>query len=448
MSKYFGTDGFRGEANKNLTVDHAFKVGRFLGWYYGQENEKCRIVIGKDTRRSSYMFEYALAAGITASGADAYLLHVTTTPSVAYVTKTDGFDCGIMISASHNPYYDNGIKVINSRGEKLDDLTIEKIENYIDSDPDSIPLVTGAQIGRTVDYSAGRNRYVGFLISLVTRSFKNMKVGIDCSNGSASAIAKNVFDALGAQTFVINNTPDGTNINNNCGSTHPEQICKFVVENKLDIGFAYDGDADRCFAVDENGRLIDGDLILYVCGTYLKEKGQLDKNTVVTTVMSNLGLYKAFDAEGISYEKTAVGDKYVYENMSANGYKLGGEESGHIIFGKYASTGDGILTSLMIMEAVLGKKTTLAKLAEPVKIYPQLLKNVRVTDKNETMNDADVRSAVAKAEQELGNNGRILVRGSGTEPLVRVMVEAESDEVCEKYVNAVVEVIKNKGYAV
>lgn len=448
MSKYFGTDGFRGEANKNLTVDHAFKVGRFLGWYYGQENEKCRIVIGKDTRRSSYMFEYALAAGITASGADAYLLHVTTTPSVAYVTKTDGFDCGIMISASHNPYYDNGIKVINSRGEKLDDLTIEKIENYIDSDPDSIPLVTGAQIGRTVDYSAGRNRYVGFLISLVTRSFKNMKVGIDCSNGSASAIAKNVFDALGAQTFVINNTPDGTNINNNCGSTHPEQICKFVVENKLDIGFAYDGDADRCFAVDENGRLIDGDLILYVCGTYLKEKGQLDKNTVVTTVMSNLGLYKAFDAEGISYEKTAVGDKYVYENMSANGYKLGGEESGHIIFGKYASTGDGILTSLMIMEAVLGKKTTLAKLAEPVKIYPQLLKNVRVTDKNETMNDADVLSAVAKAEQELGNNGRILVRGSGTEPLVRVMVEAESDEVCEKYVNAVVEVIKNKGYAV
>lgn len=448
MSKYFGTDGFRGEANKNLTVDHAFRVGRFLGWYYGRDCEKCRIVIGKDTRRSSYMFEYALAAGITASGADAYLLHVTTTPSVAYITKTDGFNCGIMISASHNPYYDNGIKVINEKGEKLEDAVIEKIEEYIDSNPDSIPLATGEKIGRTVDYSAGRNRYVGFLISLSTRSFKNIKVGIDCSNGSASAIAKNVFDALGAQTFVINNTPDGTNINNGCGSTHPQQLQKFVVDNSLDIGFAYDGDADRCFAVDENGRLIDGDLILYVCGKYLMEKGQLDKNTVVTTIMSNIGLYKAFDSEGISYEKTAVGDKYVYENMSANGYKLGGEESGHIIFGKYASTGDGILTSLMIMEAVLGQKSTLAKLAEPVKIYPQLLKNVRVTDKNVTMEDADVLESVKKAEHELGSNGRILVRGSGTEPLVRVMVEAESDEVCEKYVNSVIEVIKNKGYAV
>ena len=449
MSKYFGTDGFRGEANKTLTVDHAFKVGRFLGWYYSQnKTEKCRIVIGKDTRRSSYMFEYALAAGITASGADAYLLHVTTTPSVAFVTKTDEFDCGIMISASHNPYHDNGIKVMNGKGEKLDEETIKKIEEYIDGDPDSVPLATGADIGRTVDYSAGRNRYIGFLISLATRSFKNMKVALDCSNGSASAIAKSVFDALGAETHVINNNPDGTNINDGCGSTHPESLQQFVKDNGCDIGFAYDGDADRCFAVDETGRLINGDLILYICGKYLKDKGQLEKNTVVTTIMSNIGLYKAFDAEGISYEKTAVGDRFVYENMLANGFKLGGEESGHIIFGKYASTGDGILTSLMIMEVVLEMKTSLSKLAEPVTIYPQLLRNVRVKDKNETMNDADVLAAVKKAEEALGDNGRILVRGSGTEPLVRVMVEAETDEICSKYVNDVIEVINSKGYAV
>ena len=449
MSKYFGTDGFRGEANKTLTVDHAFKVGRFLGWYYSQnKTEKCRIVIGKDTRRSSYMFEYALAAGITASGADAYLLHVTTTPSVAFVTKTDEFDCGIMISASHNPYHDNGIKVMNAKGEKLDEETIKKIEEYIDGDPDSVPLATGADIGRTVDYSAGRNRYIGFLISLATRSFKNKKVALDCSNGSASAIARSVFDALGAETHVINNNPDGTNINDGCGSTHPESLQQFVKDNGCDIGFAYDGDADRCFAVDETGRLINGDLILYICGKYLKDKGQLEKNTVVTTIMSNIGLYKAFDAEGISYEKTAVGDRFVYENMSANGFKLGGEESGHIIFGKYASTGDGILTSLMIMEVVLEMKTSLSKLAEPVTIYPQLLRNVRVKDKNETMNDADVLAAVKKAEEALGDNGRILVRGSGTEPLVRVMVEAETDEICAKYVNDVIEVINSKGYAV
>lgn len=448
MSKYFGTDGFRGEANINLTVDHAFKVGRFLGWYYSQGKEKCKIVIGKDTRRSSYMFEYALAAGITASGADAYLLHVTTTPSVAYVTKTDEFDCGIMISASHNPYYDNGIKVMNCKGEKLDEDTINKIEEYIDGDPSSIPLATGAEIGRTVDYSAGRNRYIGFLISLATRSFKNMKVALDCSNGSASAIAKSVFDALGAETHVINNTPDGTNINKNCGSTHPEAICKYVAENKCDIGFAYDGDADRCFAVDENGKLVNGDLILYVCGKYLKNKGLLEKNTVVTTIMSNIGLYKAFDSEGISYEKTAVGDKYVYENMSINGYKLGGEESGHIIFGKYASTGDGILTSLMVMEVVLEMKTSLAKLTESCKIYPQLLKNIRVKDKNITMEDEDVLTAIKNAENALDSNGRILVRGSGTEPLVRVMAEAETDELCLKYVDDIINVIKQKGYAV
>ena len=358
MGKYFGTDGFRGEANVTLTVEDAYKVGRFLGWYYGQKTkaDRCRVVIGKDTRRSSYMFEYSLVSGLTASGADVYLLHVTTTPSVSYVVRTEEFDCGIMISASHNPYYDNGIKVINGRGEKLEEETIEKIESYLDGEMGEIPFAKRDTIGRTVDYAAGRNRYIGYLISLATRSFKNMRVGLDCANGSASAIAKNVFDALGAETHVINNTPDGLNINTNCGSTHIEGLQKYVVENHLDVGFAYDGDADRCLAVDSEGKLVDGDKILYVCGKYMKEQGTLVNNTVVTTVMSNFGLYKAFEREGISYEKTAVGDKYVYENMSQNGHCLGGEQSGHIIFSKHATTGDGILTSLKLMEVILEKK--------------------------------------------------------------------------------------------
>ena len=375
MGKYFGTDGFRGEANVTLTVEDAYKVGRFLGWYYGQKTkaDRCRIVIGKDTRRSSYMFEYSLVSGLTASGADVYLLHVTTTPSVSYVVRTEEFDCGIMISASHNPYYDNGIKVINGRGEKLEEETIEKIESYLDGEMGEIPFAKRDAIGRTVDYAAGRNRYIGYLISLATRSFKNMRIGLDCANGSASAIAKNVFDALGAETHVINNTPDGLNINTNCGSTHIEGLQKYVVENHLDVGFAYDGDADRCLAVDSEGKLVDGDKILYVCGKYMKEQDTLVNNTVVTTVMSNFGLYKAFEREGISYEKTAVGDKYVYENMSQNGHCLGGEQSGHIIFSKHATTGDGILTSLKLMEVILEKNETLAKLADEVQIYPQVL---------------------------------------------------------------------------
>lgn len=446
MGKYFGTDGFRGEANVTLTVEHAFKVGRFLGWYYGQEH-KPRIVIGKDTRRSSYMFEYALVAGLTASGADAYLLHVTTTPSVSYVVRTDEFDCGIMISASHNPYYDNGIKVINGRGEKLEEETIEKIESYLDGEMGEIPFAKRDAIGRTVDYAAGRNRYIGYLISLATRSFKNMRVGLDCANGSASAIAKNVFDALGAETHVINNTPDGLNINTNCGSTHIEGLQKYVVENHLDVGFAYDGDADRCLAVDSEGKLVDGDKILYVCGKYMKEQGTLVNNTVVTTVMSNFGLYKAFERDGISYEKTAVGDKYVYENMSQNGHCLGGEQSGHIIFSKHATTGDGILTSLKLMEVILEKKETLAKLADEVQIYPQVLKNVRVKDKEAAQADRDVQAEVQKVSDALGDTGRILVRPSGTEPLIRVMVEAPTDEICGKYVAQVVEMIEKKGLA-
>ena len=447
MGKYFGTDGFRGEANVTLTVEDAYKVGRFLGWYYGQKTkaDRCRVVIGKDTRRSSYMFEYSLVSGLTASGADVYLLHVTTTPSVSYVVRTEEFDCGIMISASHNSYYDNGIKVINGRGEKLEEETIEKIESYLDGEMGEIPFAKRDAIGRTVDYAAGRNRYIGYLISLATRSFKNMRVGLDCANGSASAIAKNVFDALGAETHVINNTPDGLNINTNCGSTHIEGLQKYVVENHLDVGFAYDGDADRCLAVDSEGKLVDGDKILYVCGKYMKEQGTLVNNTVVTTVMSNFGLYKAFEREGISYEKTAVGDKYVYENMSQNGHCLGGEQSGHIIFSKHATTGDGILTSLMVMEVLIDKKLPLSTLTAEVVIYPQLLKNVRVANKAAAKANPAVQKAIEDVAEALGDDGRILVRESGTEPVIRVMVEAPDDATCAKYVDQVVSVMHKEG---
>ena len=454
MGRYFGTDGFRGEANKNLTVEHAYKVGRFIGWYYHQmTGKKCKVVIGKDTRRSSYMFEYSLVAGLTASGADAYLLHVTTTPSVSYVTRTEDFDCGIMISASHNPFYDNGIKLINGNGEKMDEKTISYIEDYIDGklnlfgeEMTDVPFAVREEIGCTVDYAAGRNRYVGYLISLATYSYKNMRVGLDCANGSSWMIAKSVFDALGAKTYVINAEPDGTNINNHAGSTHIEVLQKFVKDNNLDVGFAYDGDADRCIAVDEKGNVVDGDLILYIYGKYMKERGKLLNNTVVTTIMSNFGLYKAFDEAGINYEKTAVGDKYVYENMVQNGHRIGGEQSGYIIFSKYATTGDGILTSMKMMEVILAKKLPLSKLAEPVTIYPQVLKNVRVKSKPEAQNDPDVQEAVAKVAEMLGDTGRILVRESGTEPVIRVMVEAETESLCEKYVDQVIDVIKSKGH--
>ena len=411
------------------------------------------MVIGKDTRRSSYMFEYSLVAGLTASGADAYLLHVTTTPSVSYVTRTEDFDCGIMISASHNPFYDNGIKLINGNGEKMDEKTISYIEDYIDGklnlfgeEMTDVPFAVREEIGCTVDYAAGRNRYVGYLISLATYSYKNMRVGLDCANGSSWMIAKSVFDALGAKTYVINAEPDGTNINNHAGSTHIEVLQKFVKDNNLDVGFAYDGDADRCIAVDEKGNVVDGDLILYIYGKYMKERGKLLNNTVVTTIMSNFGLYKAFDEAGINYEKTAVGDKYVYENMVQNGHRIGGEQSGHIIFSKYATTGDGILTSMKMMEVILAKKLPLSKLAEPVTIYPQVLKNVRVKSKPEAQNDLDVQEAVAKVAEMLGDTGRILVRESGTEPVIRVMVEAETESLCEKYVDQVIDVIKSKGH--
>ena len=448
MGKYFGTDGFRGEANVDLTVEHAYKVGRFLGWYYGQKagDHRCRVVIGKDTRRSSYMFEYSLVSGLTASGADVYLLHVTTTPSVSYVVRTEGFECGIMISASHNPYYDNGIKVINERGEKLEEEAIEKIESYLDGEIGEIPFAKRDHIGCTVDFSAGRNRYIGYLISIATRSFKNMRVGLDCANGSAFSIAKNVFDALGAETYVLSNQPDGLNINTNCGSTHIGRLMQFVKEKRLDVGFAYDGDADRCLAVDEKGELVDGDKIMYICGKYMKEQGTLVNNTIVTTIMSNFGLYKALEREGIAYEKTAVGDKYVYENMAQNGHCLGGEQSGHIIFSKNATTGDGILTSLKVMEVILEKKQTLGKLASEIEIYPQVLKNVKVKSKAEAQEDKDVQAEVQKVADALGDTGRILLRQSGTEPVIRVMVEAETDAVCEKYVDQVIDVMKAKGH--
>ena len=449
MGRYFGTDGFRGEANVDLTVEHAYQVGRFLGWYYGQKKkeERCRIVIGKDTRRSSYMFEYSLVAGLTASGADVFLLHVTTTPSVSHVIRTEDFDCGIMISASHNPYYDNGIKIMNGNGEKLEESVIQEIEQYLDRKMGKLPLATRENIGRTQDFAAGRNRYIGYLISIATRSFKGKRVGLDCANGSASAVAKSVFDALGAETYVINNEPNGLNINLNCGSTHIEGLQRFVRENHLDVGFAYDGDADRCLAVDENGEVVDGDRILYICGKYMKEQGILRNNKIVTTVMSNLGLYQALDREGIGYDKTAVGDKYVYENMSQTGNCLGGEQSGHIIFSKYATTGDGILTSLKIMEVMLEKKETLSKLASEVTILPQVLKNVRVKDKTAAQEDADVQKEAAAVEAELGNRGRLLLRPSGTEPLIRVMVE-EDTEICGQYIEKIVRVLEEKGHLV
>ena len=458
MGKYFGTDGFRGEANVNLTADHAYKVGRFLGWYYGErkrqagDNAPARVVIGKDTRRSSYMFEYSLVGGLVASGADAYLMHVTTTPSVAYIARVDAFDCGIMISASHNPYYDNGIKLINGRGEKMDDETIALVEAYLDGKLEAfgqawpeIPFATREKIGCTVDYVSGRNRYIGYLISLGMFSFRGIKVGLDCANGSAWSIAKAVFDALGATTCVINAEPNGLNINRDAGSTHIEGLQKLVVEKGLDVGFAYDGDADRCLCVDEKGNVITGDHILYIYGRYMKERGKLLTNTVVTTVMSNFGLYKAFDELGIDYAKTAVGDRYVYEYMMKNGNRIGGEQSGHIIFTKYASTGDGILTSLKMMQVLIDRKKPLSELAAPLKIYPQVLENVRVKDKAAAQADPDVQ-AVQRVTEKLGETGRILVRESGTEPVVRVMVEAENEPVCRAYVEEVVHILQEKGH--
>ena len=445
MGKYFGTDGFRGEANKKLTVEHAYKVGRFLGYYYGKEH-KARVVIGKDTRRSSYMFEYSLVAGLTASGADVYLLHVTPTPSVSYVVNREDFDCGIMISASHNPYYDNGIKVINSKGYKLEAEIEQLIEDYIDGKTEEIPFATGEDIGKTVDYAVGRHRYIGYLISLATRSFKEVKVGLDLANGSATTVAKGVFDALGAKTYVMSDEPNGVNINTNCGSTHIEHLQRLVKEKGLDVGFAYDGDADRCIAVDNEGNVLSGDEIMYLCGCYMKDHKELSQDTVVTTVMSNLGLYKAFDKKGISYEKTAVGDKYVYENMMANGYSIGGEDSGHIIFAKHATTGDGVLTSLKLMEVMLESKKPLSELRKGFVRYPQKLVNVRVTDKKAARENVEVQKKIEQVAQELGENGRILVRESGTEPVIRVMVEAGSQEDCIKYTGEVVATLQEQGF--
>ena len=459
MGKYFGTDGFRGEANEGLTAEHAFKIGRFLGWYFTEKRRKfdsgrARIAIGKDTRRSGYMFEYALVGGVVASGADAYLLHVTTTPSVAYVVRAEGFDCGIMISASHNPYYDNGIKLFNGAGEKMDEEVIRLVEGYLDGE--DVGFGAGAQppyakreyIGRSVDYVAGRNRYVGYLISLGMYSFKGIKIGLDCANGSAWTIAKAVFDALGATTVLIGGQPDGTNINQGCGSTHIEKLQALVKAQGLHVGFAYDGDADRCLCVDENGEIVDGDKIIYLCAKYLKDRRELLKNTVVTTVMSNFGLYKALERLGVSYKKTAVGDKYVYEKMTQEGYVLGGEQSGHIIFSKYASTGDGVLTSLMVMQAMLDTKKSLSALALPMEVYPQVLKNVRVADKRRAVKDEEVQAAVEKADKRLAGKGRVLLRESGTEPVVRVMVEAEDTALCKECVEEILAVIEKKGYAV
>ena len=444
--KYFGTDGFRGEANKNLNVYHAFKIGRFIGDYFSKKNNGSgKILIGKDTRRSSYMFEDALSAGITSSGSNAHLLHVTPTPSVSYITRTEDFDCGIMITASHNPYYDNGIKIINKYGEKMQDDFLYKLEEYIDSDIKDIDLAVGEEIGRTVDYIGGRNRYIAYLIQTVTKSFEGIRVGLDCANGAAFTIAKPVYDALGADTFLINAEPNGFNINKDAGSTHIDGLRKYVTENKLDLGFAFDGDCDRCIAVDNEGNVIDGDSILYILANYMKKDGALDSNTVVTTVMSNIGLYKAFDKLGINYEKTDVGDKNVHDRMYEKDIELGGEQSGHIIIKKFANTGDGILTSLKIVEAMIESKNDLKSLVRDLKIYPQVLINVRVKDKNTVLDNEKVSASVEKIEKELENSGRVLVRKSGTEPLIRVMVEAETEKIANDSAMEIVNTIKENG---
>ena len=461
MGRYFGTDGFRGEANVNLTADHAYAIGRFLGWYYGEckrrngIEDRVRIVIGKDTRRSSYMFEYSLVGGLVASGADAYLLHVTTTPSVAYVVRVDQFDCGIMISASHNPYSDNGIKLLNGNGEKMEDAVESLIEDYLDGqlhvfgeDYPTLPFAKKDAIGCTVDYVAGRNRYIGYLISLGQYSFRGLKVGLDCANGSTWNIAKSVFEALGATTYVINNSPNGLNINNNAGSTHIEVLRQFVLEKHPDIGFAYDGDADRCLCVDDMGNILTGDHILYVCGCYLKERGELHGNTVVATIMSNFGLFQSLKRHGIDCAKTTVGDKYVYEHMSQNGNRLGGEQSGHIIFGKYATTGDGILTSLKLMEVMLAKKMKMSELIADFDFYPQVLRNLRVTDKKLASSDPEINEAIVAACEELGEGGRVLLRVSGTEPVLRLMAEAQSEEICHQYLDRIMQMFIDKGYLI
>ncbi len=456
--KYFGTDGFRGEANESLTALHAFKIGRFLGWFYsknisGAANHKARIVIGKDTRRSSYMLEYAIVAGITSSGADAYMLHVTTTPSVSYVVRQDGFDCGIMISASHNPYYDNGIKLINRVGEKMDDYTLSLIEKYIDGDVSSfdieendLPLARKNKIGKVIDYVAGRNRYVGYLISIAANSYRGLSVALDCANGASWMIARSVFSALGADIHIINDSPDGLNINENAGSTHINNLRKYVKENHLDVGFAFDGDADRLIAVDENGNTVNGDHIIYVIGRRLRDKGLLPNNKVVTTIMSNMGLYRALDDAGIGYVQTTVGDRYVHESMMENNYYLGGEQSGHVIIRKYATTGDGILSAIMLLEEMIDKKTTLGKLAEPVKMYPQSIRNVTVSDKSTVANDEKVKALVNEISDELGNEGRILLRESGTEPIIRIMVESGSQKTCDTLTDKVAGLIESLGY--
>lgn len=443
MGKYFGTDGFRGEANVDLTVDHAFKIGRFIGHRFSQSRPG-KVVIGKDTRRSSYMFEYALCAGLTASGADAYLLHVTTTPSVSYIVRADDFDCGIMITASHNPFQDNGIKLINSNGDKMEESFIDELEEYLDSDR-VLPFAQRQMIGKTVDYAAGRNRYIGYLISLATRSYKGFRIGLDCANGSTWQMAKSIFDALGADTYVIGNRPDGLNVNVECGATHPETLRQYVLNNHLDIGFSFDGDADRCIAVDEKGNIVNGDAIMYICAKYMQEHSMLGNSKVVTTIMSNLGLYKALDRLGIGYEKTAVGDKYVAENMREYGHLIGGEQSGHIIFARYANTGDGLLTAIKVMEVVTETKQPLSILAEEITAYPQLLRNVEVTDKAETMDCEEVREAVRNVEESLGSDGRVVLRPSGTEPVLRVMVEALTDELCEEKVNEIIDAMRKAG---
>lgn len=438
--KYFGTDGFRGRANEELTAEHAFRIGRFLGC--AASGGKGRVLIGKDTRRSSYMLEYALAAGVASSGADAYLLHVTTTASVSYLVRAEGFGFGVMISASHNPFEDNGIKLFSERGEKCTDDFLLRVEAYLDGEGE-LPLAVGGAIGRTVDYVAGRSRYVSYLLSLAGGSFRGFRVGLDCANGSASSLARAVFDALGAEVHAIGVSPDGCNINEGCGSTHPEALCALVRKDRLDLGFAFDGDADRCIAADGEGNVVDGDGILYLAARALKRRGEAETG-VVLTPMSGLGLVRSLEREHIPCFRADVGDRFVAEEMARRGCLLGGEPSGHIIFRKFAWTGDGILTALMVMEAVRKSKCPLSCLVEGLERFPRVERSVRVKQKRAVLESEDVRLAVKQAEERLAG-GRVFVRPSGTEPLIRILAEGEDQTACEEAAALIVRAVEAEG---
>lgn len=448
MGKYFGTDGVRGVANKELTPELAFKLGRFGGYVLTKETKNPKIVIGRDTRISGHMLEGALVAGLLSIGAEVMRLGVISTPGVAYLTKALGANAGVMISASHNPVEDNGIKFFGSNGFKLLDEQEEEIENLLiksETESDSLPRPKGADIGQVNDYFEGGQKYLAFLKQTIQDDLSGLHVAIDCAHGSATPLAAQLFADLDVdQITTMGASPNGVNINDNVGSTHPEALAELVVEKGAHIGLAFDGDADRLIAVDEKGNIVDGDQIMYICANYLKEKGRLKHNTLVTTVMSNLGLYKALEEKGINTRQTAVGDRYVMEEMRKGDYNLGGEQSGHIIFLDYATTGDGLLTAVQLCHILKETNKPLSELASEMEKFPQKLVNIPVEDKHAVKDNEVVQKEIEAVEKEMDGEGRVLVRPSGTEPLVRVMVEAPTEELCEAYVNRIAEVIKKE----